>query len=212
VEPPTVVVLAQAPRPGYCNVGLEPLLGPNGCALLQAELIRAAVAWGRTVGPGSVRVAVTPSNAVDEVHAPGASVVPAEGADPPARMTAAAERAVGPVVLVGTAMPTLGAFHADSVRSDLAAGVDAAFGPAHDGGCYLVALREPLPDLFAVPAEAARGGPGLLQALLGRAAQLRLEVGLLRGERTLDTPADAEALLLHHALPEAVAARLRARR
>jgi hypothetical protein len=34
-------------------------------------------------------------------------------------------------------------------------------------------------------------------------------VGLLRGERDLDTPADARALLLHHALPPSVAAILR---
>jgi hypothetical protein len=35
---------------------------------------------------------------------------------------------------------------------------------------------------------------------------------MLRGERKLETPADADALLLHHALPDGVAARLRVRR
>ena len=66
---PSVVVMADSPRPGRCNLRLEPRLGPNGCALLQAELIRVAVGWGRTLGPAFV--AVTPPDAVDEVAAPG---------------------------------------------------------------------------------------------------------------------------------------------
>jgi uncharacterized protein len=209
VAAPSVVVMADAPRPGRCNVLLEPRLGPNGCALLQAELIRVAVAWGRTLGPAFV--AVTPPDAVDEVAAPEASVFAQKGADPGARLAAAVERMDGPVVVIGTSMPTLGTFHADAVRSDFAAGVDVAVGPSHDGGWYLIALAEPSRELFALPAGAWEGA-NVFTALLGRAAELRLEVGMLRGERKLETPADADALLLHHALAEKVAARLRVRR
>jgi glycosyltransferase A (GT-A) superfamily protein (DUF2064 family) len=208
MEPASVVVLAEAPRPGRCKRSLEPRLGPNGCALLQAELIRVAVAWGRTLGP--VAVAITPPDAVDEIEVKGATVFAQEGADPGARIAAAVDRADGPAVGIGTDLPTLGASHADAVRSDLVAGVDVAVGPSHDGGWYLVALRSPRPELFALPGGAWNGPEGFT-ALLGRATELRLGLGMLRGERKLETPADADALLLHHALPAAVAERLRVR-
>ena len=202
----SVVVMADAPRPGACNVGLEPRLGPNGCALLQAALIRVAVGWGHALGPTAV--AVFPPDAVDEVDAPGAIVVGAVGETSGARVVAAVEQADPPVVVIGTAMPTLGRFHADAVESDLEAGVDVAVAPSHDGGFYLVALREPRPDLFVDGPEAWDGRAGLAR-LLTQATELQLEAGMLRGERKLETPADAAALLLHHALPESVAERLR---
>ncbi|MFL5837669.1 MAG: TIGR04282 family arsenosugar biosynthesis glycosyltransferase [Solirubrobacteraceae bacterium] len=205
-EPLSVVVMARSPRPGRAKTRLEPLLGPERCARLQAELIRVAVRWAGTVG--RVFVAVSPRDALDEVDAPGAERFGQEGANLGERMAAAVERVGGPVVVIGTDMPTLGGFHARSVRADLDAGVDAVFGPAHDGGYYLVALRQPRRDLFALPAD-AWGGPEVLALSLARAAEARLEVGLLRGERDLDTPADARALLLHHALPPGVAAILR---
>jgi uncharacterized protein len=153
---PSVVVMADAPRPGRCIARLEPRLGPNGCALLQAELIRVAVAWGRMLGPAFV--AVRPPDAVGEVAAPGASVFAQKGPDLGARLAAAVERMDGAVVVIGTSMPTLGPFHADAVRSDFAAGVDVAVGPSHDGGWYLIALAEPRPELFALPAGAWEGG------------------------------------------------------
>jgi uncharacterized protein len=202
----SVVVMADAPRPGACNVGLEPRLGPNGCALLQAELIRVAVGWGHALGPTAV--VVFPPDAVDEVDAPAAIVVGAVGESSGARVVAAVGQADPPVVVIGTAMPTLGRFHADAVESDLEAGVDVAIAPSHDGGFYLVALREPRPDLF-VDGPDAWDGRAALARLLTRATELQLEAGMLRGERKLESPADAAALLLHHALPESVAERLR---
>lgn len=198
--------MARAPRPGHAKTRLEPLLGTEGCARLQAELIRVAVRWGAALGP--VFVAVSPADALEEVDAPGALLFGQEGADLGERMAAAVQRVGGPVVVIGTDMPTLGPFHATSVLSDLSAGVDVVFGPAHDGGYYLVALREPRADVFALPPE-AWGGPEVLGRSLARAAAAELEVGLLRGERDLDTPGDARALLLHHALPESVASILR---
>ena len=70
-----------------------------------------------------------------------------------------------------------------------------------------MALREPRPDLF-VDGPEAWDGRAALARLLTRATELQLEAGMLRGERKLEPP-DAAALLLHHALPESVAERLR---
>src|SRR3954451_17080833 len=120
--------MAKAPRPGHAKTRLEPVLGPEGCARLQAELIRVAVAGGRTVGP--VHVAVDPADGVEEVAAlAGADVTvhPQEGDDLGARLVAATGRVfsahAGPVTTIGTDMPTLGAFHADALRDDFAHGV-----------------------------------------------------------------------------------------
>ena len=44
------IVIAKAPRPGLCKTRLEPLLGAQGCADLQAALIRRATAWAAEVG------------------------------------------------------------------------------------------------------------------------------------------------------------------
>ena len=111
--------MARAPRPGHAKTRLEPLLGPEGCARLQAELIRVAVAWGRTVGP--VHVAVDPDDGVDEVGAlvgGGVTLLAQEGDDLGQRLAAATGRVFavdgGPVVTIGTDMPTLGPFHADA--------------------------------------------------------------------------------------------------
>jgi glycosyltransferase A (GT-A) superfamily protein (DUF2064 family) len=178
VDPPAVIVVAEAPPPALAGA-----LGPEGVARLEGALLGAAVAWGRTVG---------------EVE-----VVPRD------ERASALGRAAPPVVAVTTDMPTLGPFHADALRADLDAGVDAVFGPAHDGGCYLLALGSAQPGLAALAAE-AWNEPDALARLLGRAAELGLEGGLLRGERRLRTPGDARALLLHQALPASVAAVLRA--
>jgi hypothetical protein len=160
-------------------------LGPSGAERLGEALAGAATAWGRTVG--EVEVVTIDAFAT------------------------ALARAAPPVVAIGTDMPTLGPFHADALRADLAAGVDAVFGPAHDGGCYLLALGSEQPDLAALAA-ATWDEPDALARLLARAGELHLEGGLLRGERRLRTPADARALLLHQGLPEPVAAVLRERR
>lgn len=63
---------------------------------------------------------------------------------------ALASRPPGPVVLVGTDIPALSARHIDQAFRSLA-GHDAVFGPARDGGYWLVGLHHGrrLPDLFA---------------------------------------------------------------
>jgi glycosyltransferase A (GT-A) superfamily protein (DUF2064 family) len=58
-----VLVMAKAPQPGRVNTRLQPLLGKEGCAQMQVELIRRAVDWALEVAPGAVWVAHTPARA-----------------------------------------------------------------------------------------------------------------------------------------------------
>ena len=211
---PAVLVMARAPRPGEAKTRLEPLLGPEGCARLQAALIARAVGWAREVG-GEPWVAYTPADARDEVaaHAPGATLFSQEGGDLGARLADATSRVLaergGPLLTVGTDLPTLRARHASAALDDLAAGCDVSIGPAADGGYYLVALREPQPALFDLPPE-AWSGPQVFELTIAAARRAGLELGMLRLEIDLDTPADARWLLLDDALPEEIAAILRA--
>ena len=62
--------------------------------------------------------------------------------------------------------------------------------------------------MFALPSE-AWGGPRVLQLSLQAAAEAGLSLGMLRGERDLDTPADARAALADPRFPDDIAAALR---
>ena len=197
---PAVVVMARAPRPGGCNHQLEPLLGPDGCAKLQAVLVERAVAWAQAVAPGAVAVACTPPDGcADLAGLTGEAERWPEG-DPAAAAARAFATFGGPVLLATTDMPRLRPEHAAAALLDLREGADVAIGPAHDGGWYLVALREPHPQLLVHETVAE---------LLGAAAEQGLEVGLLRMERDLATPADAAALRADPLVAREVRAALR---
>ena len=198
--------MARAPVPGRCKTRLEPLLGPEGCAALQEVLLRRTLGWAAAVAPGSVLVALDGAWEID-----GFDVVAQAGAHLGERLSAAVEEAFsrfgGPLLVVGTDCPRLDLRHAAAGLADIADGADASFGPAMDGGYYLVAMREPRADLFALPRE-EWGGETVLARTLALAARSQLEVGMLRMERDLDTPADARAFLADPLTPLEIRAAL----
>jgi uncharacterized protein len=212
---PAALVMAKAPRAGEVKTRLEPLLGPDGCARLQELLLARAARWAADVAPGAAFVAFTPEDALAEVGdlvPAGTDLFPQEGADLGDRLAAATARVLamhdGPLLTVGTDLATLEPRHAAAALEDLADGIDVTFGPAFDGGYYLIGLREPHPEVFALPSE-EWGGPRVLQLSLQAAAEAGLSLGMLRGERDLDTPADARAALADPRFPDDIAAGLR---
>ena len=212
---PAALVMAKAPRPGEVKTRLESLLGADGCARLQTRLLARAARWAGAVAPAAAFVAFTPDDALEEVGAlvpAGTDLFPQEGADLGERLAAATARVLamhdGPLLTVGTDLATLSERHAAAAHDDLADGIDVTFGPAFDGGYYLIGLREPHPDVFALPSD-AWGGPHVFELSLRAAAEAGLSLGMLRGERDLDTPADARAALADPRFPEDVAAALR---
>lgn len=212
---PAVLVMAKAPRPGEVKTRLQPLLGPEGCARLQAALLRRVAAWAHAVAPGAAFVAYAPDDGLEETLGlvpAGIDLFAQEGEDLGERLAAASARVLsmhpGPLLVVGTDLATLSAQHARAALEDLADGCDVCFGPAFDGGYYLVALAAPQPRLFDLPRD-AWGGPGVLELSLQAAATAGLSLGMLRGERDLDTPADARAALADPCFPADIAAVLR---
>jgi glycosyltransferase A (GT-A) superfamily protein (DUF2064 family) len=178
----TVRIVAEAPA-AACLPGLAPLLAPDARARLQRLLIARAARWAVAAARGPVELAL--AGAADAALATalprGVRIVAGAG-DPVAGS--------GPVLVAGAAWPRLGPEHAAAAWADLDAGAGAGFGPALDGGAYLVGLAEPDPELAILP----QGPAGLPRAIEAARARGR-EVGLLRHERALADPDDAAAFL-----------------
>lgn len=212
----TALVLADAPVPGECLPGLEPLLGPDGCARLQAVLVRRAAAWAAEVAPGRAFVGASGDGslrAVADLVPEGVIVFAQRGGHRGERLIDAVEEAfvragTGPLLVAGTAVPRLSAAHAAAALADIAEGCHATFGPALDGGFYLAGLSGPRAGVFALPPE-EWDAPGLLNTVLARAREFELELGLLRYERELRRPLDVSALLADPLAPPDVVAVLR---
>lgn len=178
----TAIVVADAPGP-ECLPGLAPLLGPDARARLQTALIARAASWAAAAARGRA-VLVLAGESTDALAAeppPGVEVLHGVA---PSRL------ATGPVLLAGAAWPRLGPEHAAAAWSDLDAGAVAAFGPALDGGAYLIALARPAPEQLALPV-----GPAGLPRAIEAARVHGDEIGLLRHERALVAPDDAVAFL-----------------
>lgn len=219
-RPPSVVVMTRAPLPGATKTRLAPMLGVEGCARLHRALIAHTLAAARdAVGDRCVVVAVDPPEHMDLVGALArpvarhADLITQSGADLGERMAAAVgyayQRHGSPVVVVGTDLPSLTPALITGAACAVAAGADVVFGPALDGGYYLVGLARPTAELFALPPE-LWGGPAVLSASLDRATALGLRFTTLAPQRDLDTPKDLLALAREGALPPVVAAATRA--
>lgn len=214
VTDPAVVVMARAPRRGQVRRALEPLLGADRCAALQATLIKATVAWGREVAPKAVHIAHDPPDSAAEIRrlAPDAILFPQNGDGIAGRLADAAARVfarhLGPLLIV---WPDLCRFHVDHARAaldDLRSGCDVVLGPALEGGFYLIGINRPIPKLFALPEQAWRS-PDAMALALAAVRAVGLELGILRAERPLHRPADVRAALADPLLPGEVAGILR---
>jgi uncharacterized protein len=212
---PAALVMAKAPQPGRVKTRLESLLGPDGCAMLQGRLLAHAARVAAAAAPGAAFMAVDPPDTVEllgDLAGPGIELFGQRGRQLGERLADATEqvfeRADGPLVVIGADAPAVEARHFEAAVAVLGSGRDAAIGPALDGGYYLIALARPLPQLFAIPAD-AWGGEEVLGLTLAAARAAGLRVGLIEPARDLDTPGDASALLDEGGLPEEIASLLR---
>lgn len=201
-----VVVMSKAPRPGSVKTRLAPVLGHGGCAALQAVLLRQALASARAAAPDRTFLAVDPPDAVadlaSELHQ--VHVFAQSGAHLGERMESAADHVLArghrPVLLIGTDVPLLRPADLADAFNRLQTDCDVVFGPALDGGFYLVGVRDRACGAFGID-PAMWGGPEVLSASLSMARGSGLRTGLLRPLGDLDTAADARALLDDQDLP-----------
>jgi rSAM/selenodomain-associated transferase 1 len=188
-----LVVLARAPRLGAVKTRLAAALGDARALTVYRELAAHVLAAVREATVDAIVIAFTPSDAGPEMRAwlgdDLAYVEQCDG-DVGARMNDAIEQrfAAGArrVVVIGADCPTI---DADTVRQALSVleTHDVVFGPATDGGYYLVAMNAPHPEIFAsVPWSTRR----TLATSLERARDAGLRVALLEEMRDVDTAED----------------------
>ena len=91
------------------------------------------------------------------------------------------------MVLVGADCPALTGDDVASALTCLAGDADVVFGPASDGGYYLVGMRACHAGLFS---DVEWGTASVLATSLQHAARLGLECHMLAQRADLDTPAD----------------------
>jgi hypothetical protein len=109
----------------------------------------------------------------------------------------------GPLLVIGTDAPTLATTLLRRAARALER-YDVVFGPALDGGYYLVGLCRPAAAVFAIDPR-LWSGPCVLAASRDAARRAGLTVGLLPPLRDLDTPEDAAALLADPLCPPLIA-------
>jgi rSAM/selenodomain-associated transferase 1 len=199
-----VVVIAKAPVPGRVKTRLTPPYTPHEAArLAEAALTDTLEAAARAPFARHVLALAGASAALRGPRPagspragwlpPGFEVTGQRGDGLDERIAAALDEAYAhlavPVVLIGMDTPQVTPGLLESVARPLARGeADAVFGPARDGGFWLLGLRRPDPSLIlGVPMSQTHTGRGQLSRLLRASLRVRLAPELI----DVDTAADA---------------------
>ncbi len=186
-----LLVFAKAPVPGRVKTRLAADVGAAAATAVYRVMGRTVVDAVR-VGPWRTVVCYHPPDALAEVRAWLGGELdywPQQGHDLGARMDQALRRALASssrACLIGTDTPRVDAARVHEALVALEA-ADVVFGPAEDGGYYLLALRQPAPELFRrIPWGTSR----VLARSTARAAAAELSVALLPPLADVDTVSD----------------------
>ena len=150
------MVFAKAPTPGRVKTRLIPALGASGAASLQRQLIERTLRTAAAAGLGAIELWCAPG--VDDPFFAACAAehhvkLSAQGEGDlgvrMARALATAPEGGVSVLLVGCDCPALTPDYLREAAAALAAGDEAVFGPAEDGGYVLIgAARRPAARLF----------------------------------------------------------------
>lgn len=189
--PARVLLFLKAPRPGTVKTRLAADLGPDAATALYRRLTERQIAAVHASGL-PLELHFAPADAEPELRAwlgdTAGRYIPQFTGDLGARLahatTLAFANGATRVALIGTDCPALDAARLQSAFDALAnAPADAVFGPARDGGYYLLALSAPHLDLFRdIPWSTAE----TLRVSLDRAQAATLRTALLPEEDDID--------------------------
>ena len=192
----TLGVFVKHPRPAAVKTRLAAKLGADAATELYRALVEHVLEATTPEGSEYERlVFYDPPEAAEAMRAwlPAGRLRRQSAGDLGARLTDAFARTfargVQQVAIVGSDVP--GLTHGDVVAAfDALQAADVVLGPAYDGGYYLVALRQPRPELFR---PVSWSTPSVLQQTLALAASAGLAVAQLAPRRDLDTLDDLRA-------------------
>ena len=184
------------PRPGEVKTRLASAIGPDAAAELYRALAeRVLEATTPVAGDYERLVFFDPPESLPQMRdwLPGVRLLAQSGHDLGARMADAFARAfargASRVAIVGTDAPGVSRATVTEALTALDT-ADVVIGPADDGGYYLIALREPRPNLLA---GIEWSTPGVRGQTLARAAAAGLSVRELKQRRDVDTLEDLRA-------------------
>jgi uncharacterized protein len=143
----TLIVFAKAPVAGYVKTRLIPLIGAQGAATLQRQLIDRTLATAREARVGRIELHGAPDCSDPFLRACtnryGARLVSQSDGDLGQRMAFALAQALGEsshAILIGTDCAVLTIQHLRETHRRLQAGAHAVIAPAEDGGYALIGL------------------------------------------------------------------------
>ena len=189
--PNRVLLFLKAPRPGTVKTRLAADLGNEAATVLYRRLAERQIAAVHATGL-PLELHFAPADAEPELRAwlgdTAGHFIPQCSGDLGARLANATSRAFADgatrVALIGTDCPALDATRLLSAFATLTdAPADAVFGPARDGGYYLLGLSGPHLDLFRdIPWSTA----DTLRVSLARAESATLRTASLPEEDDID--------------------------
>ena len=193
---PALALMAKRPEPGRSKTRLMPELSARRASDAAASLIRETANLAVQAWPGPIHLLCWP----DRHHEVFSEIardtrirtgVQAAG-DLGAKMSQAICRLAArghPAAVMGCDVPHCAPAQLRRAFELLSRG-RSVFGPATDGGYYLIGLQDCLPELFL---RHAWGGPDVARQTLQRAAALGIEFATLDAMRDIDDYRDLEA-------------------
>lgn len=194
----TVLVFAKAPDPGKVKTRLASHIGEGPAAVLAARLALRTLATVCEAGVGDVELWCAP----DTVHPffdlcrrrHGVALHGQVGDDLGARMSHALRSALQrtpAAILIGSDIPGLAPADLRLAATSLATGDDAVFGPAEDGGYWLIGLRRVDDAIFK---DVTWGSSNVLSQTRARCDVLGWRVTNVATRWDVDRPEDFERL------------------
>ena len=174
-----LAMFAKTPQPGLVKTRLTPPLTPEKGAELYRCLLLDTITRVRTL-PVDAYICYDGDEEFFRRTVPGVALFPQQGEGLGERLerafAALESMGCGARVVIGTDAPDLPLAYIEEAFRLLETGTDVVFGPAEDGGYYLVALRGGHGDIFEnIP----WSGPRVLEKSLQRAAESDLSIALL---------------------------------
>lgn len=193
-----IILMGKAPMPGRVKTRLCPPLSPRRAAELYTALLEDAAEETASLRGVRRYLFFSPPGSkayFSSVRYSGFSLREQEGVDLGERMA----HAMGEVfadgarraVMIGADCPALSAGRIRSAFAELYRGAEAVFGPAVDGGAYLIGLSAPAPGMFD---GIEWSTSAVLQSMLSRCRNACMTYALLPAQSDVDTPEDLAAL------------------
>lgn len=195
-EAPIVLIVAKAPVEGRVKTRLAATLGSERATEVAVAMLLDTLEGCRRVfaDVGCLCRADADVQPLRELAGATAPIVVQEGTGLGSALATGARFAVGrgrAAIMVSSDIPGIPPGSLEATAAHLESRADVVLGPGHDGGYWLIAMREEHPELFA---GIAWSTGSVLDATLARCGALGLDVRLVERWRDIDTEYDLAAL------------------